>query len=56
MPMLAALGEYYFGEEKLPEDYIFVTLGTGVGGAAIIDKLVLKAVAVMPWNLATCHL
>ncbi len=38
----AALGEYYFGEEELPEDYIFVTLGTGVGGAAIIDKLVFK--------------
>ncbi|TDB68907.1 ROK family protein [Arundinibacter roseus] len=38
----AALGEYYFGEEKLPEDYIFVTLGTGVGGAAIIDKKVFK--------------
>ena len=38
----AALGEYYFGEEKLPEDYIFVTLGTGVGGAAIIDKQVFK--------------
>jgi glucokinase len=38
----AALGEYYFGEDKLPEDYIMVTLGTGVGGAAIIDKLVFK--------------
>ena len=38
----AALGEYYFGEEKLPEDYIFVTLGTGIGGAAIIDKKVFK--------------
>ncbi|GAB2764968.1 ROK family protein [Rhabdobacter roseus] len=38
----AALGEYYFGEDKLPEDYIFVTLGTGVGGAAIIDKKVFK--------------
>lgn len=38
----AALGEYYFGEEKVPEDYIFVTLGTGVGGAAIIDKKVFK--------------
>lgn len=38
----AALGEYYFGEEKVPEDYIFVTLGTGVGGAAIIDKQVFK--------------
>jgi len=38
----AALGEYYFGEDKLPEDYIFVTLGTGIGGAAIIDKRVFK--------------
>lgn len=38
----AALGEYYFGVEKLPEDYVFVTLGTGVGGAAIIDKHVFK--------------
>ena len=38
----AALGEYYFGEGQIPEDYIFVTLGTGVGGAAIIDKKVFK--------------
>jgi glucokinase len=38
----AALGEYYFGEGDIPEDYIFITLGTGVGGAAIIDKLVFK--------------
>lgn len=38
----AALGEYYFGEGDVPEDYIFITLGTGVGGAAIIDKLVFK--------------
>jgi glucokinase len=38
----AALGEYYFGEEKLPENYIFITLGTGVGGAAIINKKVFK--------------
>lgn len=38
----AALGEYYFGEDGVPEDYIFVTLGTGVGGAAIIDKKVFK--------------
>ncbi|MBP6386976.1 MAG: ROK family protein [Pseudarcicella sp.] len=36
----AALGEFYFSTEKenMPEDYIFITLGTGVGGAAIIDK------------------
>lgn len=38
----AALGEYYFGEEKLPENYIFITLGTGVGGAAIINRKVFR--------------
>jgi glucokinase len=39
---VAALGEYYFGVEKLPENYLFITLGTGVGGAAIIDRKVFK--------------
>lgn len=34
----AALGEFYFGEERIQESYIFLTLGTGVGGAAIINK------------------
>ena len=34
----AALGEFYFGEEKIDENYIFITLGTGVGGAAVINK------------------
>lgn len=34
----AALGEFYFGEERIDESYIFITLGTGVGGAAIIGK------------------
>jgi len=34
----AALGEYYFGTRALPETYLFITLGTGVGSAAIINK------------------
>lgn len=38
----AALGEYYFGDQLLPENYIFITLGTGVGGAAIINKKVFR--------------
>ena len=38
----AALGEYHFSKEVMPEDYIFVTLGTGVGGAAIIDHRIFK--------------
>ncbi|MGA0557423.1 ROK family protein [Larkinella sp. VNQ87] len=36
----AALGEFYFADEKIDENYIFITLGTGVGGAAIINKKV----------------
>jgi glucokinase len=35
---VAALGEYYFSEHNIPESYLFVTLGTGVGSAAIINK------------------
>jgi glucokinase len=36
----AALGEFYFSPEKttMPEDFVFITLGTGVGGAAVIDR------------------
>ncbi|WP_266363088.1 ROK family protein [Tellurirhabdus rosea] len=36
----AALGEFYFAQEKINENYIFITLGTGVGGAAIINRKV----------------
>jgi glucokinase len=39
---VAALGEYYFGKEKVPENYIFITLGTGVGAAAIIDHHIFR--------------
>lgn len=35
---VAALGEYYFSQTKIPENYLFITLGTGVGSAAIINK------------------
>jgi len=35
---VAALGEYYFSGSKISESYLFVTLGTGVGSAAIINK------------------
>ena len=34
----AALGEYHFSDREMPENFIFVTLGTGVGGAAIINR------------------
>ena len=35
---VAALGEYYFSSDEIPENYLFITLGTGVGSAAIINK------------------
>ncbi len=38
----AALGEYYFSQEDVPESYIFITLGTGVGGGCVIDKKIFR--------------
>lgn len=38
----AALGEYYFSSGNMPEHYIFITLGTGVGGGIILDKGIFK--------------
>ncbi len=39
----AALGEFYFSKDNsTPEDYIFVTMGTGIGGAAILDGQIFK--------------
>lgn len=33
----ACLGEFYFSEHDLPNTFLMVTLGTGIGGAAVID-------------------
>ena len=43
----AALGEYYFSPEKanMPEDFVFITLGTGVGGAAVIVRRIFLGAA-----------
>jgi len=38
----AALGEYYFSKDPISDTYIFLTLGTGIGGAAIINKEIFK--------------
>jgi glucokinase len=33
----AVLGEYHFSKTKLPESFGMITLGTGIGGGAVID-------------------
>ena len=38
----AALGEFYFSGQALPDDFIFITLGTGIGGAAVINGKLFK--------------
>jgi glucokinase len=38
----AALGEFHFSKEKLPESFMLITLGTGVGSAAIINRKIFK--------------
>lgn len=40
----AAAGEYYFGKEKTPDSFLFITLGTGIGSALIWDGEVFKGV------------
>ena len=40
----AAVGEYHFGLEKTSGNYLFITLGTGIGSALIIDGEVFKGV------------
>lgn len=38
----AALGELYFGKSKLPDSFMLITLGTGVGGGVIINRKIFK--------------
>lgn len=38
----AALGELHFGLEEIPKTYLFITLGTGVGGGCVINGRVFK--------------
>jgi glucokinase len=39
---VAALGELYFPKTPVPDSFIFITLGTGVGGAVILDRKLFK--------------
>ncbi|MEX2514366.1 MAG: ROK family protein [Cyclobacteriaceae bacterium] len=38
----AAVGEYHFGKGKIPESYLFITLGTGIGSALILEGKIFK--------------
>lgn len=38
----AALGEYYFSGQPMPENFLLVTLGTGIGSGLIIDHKIFK--------------
>lgn len=38
----AALGEFMFGKSPLPDSFAFVTLGTGIGSAMILDGKIFK--------------
>lgn len=38
----AALGELYFSTGDVPDTFLFLTLGTGVGSAAVIDRQIFK--------------
>lgn len=38
----AAIGEYHFGKGDTPENFIFVTMGTGIGSALVMDGQIFK--------------
>ncbi|MCU0451530.1 MAG: ROK family protein [Bernardetiaceae bacterium] len=38
----AAIGEYHFSGRRMPDNYFLVTLGTGIGGGAVIGRKVFK--------------
>lgn len=40
----AALGELYFGEAKGVDSFVYMTLGTGIGGALVIDRRIVHGV------------
>lgn len=38
----AALGEYRFGKNNPPENFLFITMGTGIGSALVMDGEIFK--------------
>lgn len=38
----AAIGEFYFGKGSPPENFLFITMGTGIGSALVLDGQVFK--------------
>ena len=38
----AAIGEYRFGKDNPPEDFLFITMGTGIGSALVLDGNIFK--------------
>lgn len=38
----AAIGEYRFGKNNPPKDFLFITMGTGIGSALVLDGQIFK--------------
>jgi glucokinase len=38
----AAIGEFYFGKGEVAENFLFITMGTGIGSAMVLDGMVFK--------------
>ncbi len=38
----AAIGEYRFGKDNPPENFLFITMGTGIGSALVLDGEIFK--------------
>jgi len=38
----AAIGEFYFGKGEVSDNFLFITMGTGIGSALVLDGKVFK--------------
>ncbi|MES2733660.1 MAG: ROK family protein [Bacteroidota bacterium] len=38
----AAMGEYHFSGKNMPDSMLFITMGTGIGGAAIVNRKLMR--------------
>jgi glucokinase len=38
----AAIGEYRFGKNNPPDDFLFITMGTGIGSALVLDGAIFQ--------------
>ena len=50
---VAALGERYFGAAQLSKDFVYLSIGVGLGGGMVLDGQLYRGAAATPVSSAT---